>query len=66
MAAAGLNLGSCMQPVLWSADMHPANRLLHLQGMGVAASRATTCEELAAALSAALGRPGPSLIEAVL
>ncbi|PRW56678.1 decarboxylase [Chlorella sorokiniana] len=36
------------------------------QGMGVPASRATTCEELAAAMSAALARPGPSLIEAVL
>lgn len=34
--------------------------------MGVRASRATTCEELSAALSAALERPGPSLIEAVL
>ena len=37
-----------------------------LQGMGVAASRATTCEELVAALAAALERPGPSLIEAAL
>lgn len=34
--------------------------------MGVAGTRATTCEELGAALSAALERPGPSLIEAVL
>lgn len=55
-----------MKPVLWSADTHRADRLVRLQGMGVTASRATTCEELAAALSAALGRPGPSLIEAVL
>ena len=36
------------------------------QGMGVPASRATTCEELAAQLTAALERTGPSLIEAVL
>lgn len=36
------------------------------QGMGVPASRAATCEELAAALRAALVRQGPSLIEAVL
>ena len=34
--------------------------------MGVPASRATTCEELAAQLTAALERTGPSLIEAVL
>lgn len=37
-----------------------------MQGMGVTASRATTCEELATALAAALERQGPSLIEAVL
>lgn len=37
-----------------------------LQGMGVPACRATTCEELAAALAAALERAGPSLIEAAL
>jgi acetolactate synthase-1/2/3 large subunit len=36
------------------------------QGMGVPASRAATCEELAAALRAALQRSGPTLIEAVL
>ncbi|KAL4444371.1 hypothetical protein ABPG75_012108 [Micractinium tetrahymenae] len=36
------------------------------QGMGVPASRAATCEELAAALQAALKRQGPSLIEAAL
>ena len=36
------------------------------QGMGVPASRATTCEELAAQLTAALERAGPSLIEAML
>ncbi|KAL4420103.1 hypothetical protein ABPG77_000584 [Micractinium sp. CCAP 211/92] len=36
------------------------------QGMGVPACRAATCEELAAALRAALERQGPSLIEAVL
>ncbi|EFN57872.1 hypothetical protein CHLNCDRAFT_56997 [Chlorella variabilis] len=36
------------------------------QGMGVAGSRAATCEELAAQLAAALERAGPSLIEAVL
>jgi thiamine pyrophosphate-dependent acetolactate synthase large subunit-like protein len=34
--------------------------------MGVPASRAATCEELAAALRAALQRSGPTLIEAVL
>lgn len=37
-----------------------------VQGMGVAGSRAATCEELAAQLAAALERAGPSLIEAVL
>lgn len=36
------------------------------QGFGVAASRATTCEELGGHLAAALARPGPSLIEVVL
>ena len=36
-----------------------------VQGMGVAGSRAATCEELAAQLAAALERAGPSLIEAV-
>lgn len=36
------------------------------QGMGVPAQRAATCEELAAALAAALARQGPSLIEAAL
>ncbi|PSC72378.1 acetolactate synthase large subunit [Micractinium conductrix] len=36
------------------------------QGMGVPGSRAATCEELAAALTAALARQGPSLIEAAL
>lgn len=35
-------------------------------GMGVPASRATTAEELAAALAAGLQRSGPTLIEAVL
>ena len=35
-------------------------------GMGVPATRATTCDELAAQLAAALERNGPSLIEAVL
>lgn len=37
-----------------------------LQGMGVPASRAATCEELAAQLAAALERQGPTLIEAAL
>lgn len=38
-----------------------------MQGMGVAASRATTCEELAEQLTAALDRSaGPSLIEACI
>ncbi|KAI3427920.1 hypothetical protein D9Q98_006312 [Chlorella vulgaris] len=36
------------------------------QGMGVPASRATTCEELVAALRTAMQRQGPSLVEAVL
>jgi acetolactate synthase-1/2/3 large subunit len=36
------------------------------QGLGVAASRADTCEQLAEQLAAALDRPGPSLIEAAL
>jgi acetolactate synthase-1/2/3 large subunit len=36
------------------------------QGMGVAASRAETAEEFAAALRRALAEPGPRLIEAVL
>lgn len=36
------------------------------QGFGVPGSRASTCEELAAQLAAALERQGPSLIEAVL
>lgn len=35
-------------------------------GMGVPASRASTAEELAAALTAGLQRSGPTLIEAVL
>jgi acetolactate synthase-1/2/3 large subunit len=36
------------------------------QGLGVAASRATTADELVAALDGARRQPGPSLIEAVL
>jgi acetolactate synthase-1/2/3 large subunit len=36
------------------------------RGMGVASSRATTCEELAAQLRHGLAEPGPYLIEAVL
>ena len=36
------------------------------QGMGVAATRATTAEEFNTALAAALANPGPNLIEAVL
>jgi acetolactate synthase I/II/III large subunit len=35
-------------------------------GMGVPATRATTCEELAEQLRAAFAEPGPHLIEAVL
>ncbi|MBK5229919.1 MAG: acetolactate synthase large subunit, partial [Thermoleophilia bacterium] len=35
-------------------------------GMGVAATRATTCEELAEQLRAAFAAPGPHLIDAVL
>ena len=35
-------------------------------GMGVPASRATSCEELAAQLRAAFAEPGPHLIDAVL
>jgi acetolactate synthase-1/2/3 large subunit len=35
-------------------------------GMGVPATRATTAEEFVTQLSAALGEPGPNLIEAVL
>eukprot|EP00887_Chlorella_sp_A99_P006142 scaffold22.g6142.t1 len=35
-------------------------------GFGVPTGRATSCEELCEQLSAALARPGPSLIEAVL
>ena len=35
-------------------------------GMGVPAGRATTAEELTAALGRALAEPGPHLIEAVL
>jgi acetolactate synthase-1/2/3 large subunit len=35
-------------------------------GMGVPASRATTCEQLAEQLAAAFAEPGPHLIEAVL
>ena len=36
------------------------------QGMGVGATRATTAEEFAEQLAAALATPGPSLIEAVV
>jgi acetolactate synthase-1/2/3 large subunit len=36
------------------------------RGMGVAASRVTTCEELATQLQGGLAEPGPCLIEAVL
>ncbi|MBI5310613.1 MAG: acetolactate synthase large subunit [Actinobacteria bacterium] len=36
------------------------------QGMGVPATRATTCEELAEQLRAAYAEPGPHLIDAVL
>ena len=36
------------------------------EGMGVPARRATTAEELAAALTAAFAEPGPHLIEVVL
>lgn len=50
--------------------VHPAPRPClppqWLQGMGIPACRAATCEELAATLRAALERQGPSLIEAVL
>jgi len=35
-------------------------------GMGVPATRATTCEELAEQLRAAFAEPGPHLIEAIL
>lgn len=38
----------------------------HPQGMGVPASRATTCEELAEQFAVALDREGPFLIEACL
>jgi acetolactate synthase-1/2/3 large subunit len=36
------------------------------EGMGVAARRATTAEELAAALKDAFAEPGPNLIDAVV
>ena len=36
------------------------------RGLGVAASRATTAEELTGQLSRAMTEPGPALIEAVL
>jgi acetolactate synthase-1/2/3 large subunit len=36
------------------------------KSMGVPASRASTCEELIAALQANLKEPGPNLIEVVL
>jgi acetolactate synthase-1/2/3 large subunit len=36
------------------------------RGMGVEGARATTSEEMVTLLSAALGRKGPFLIEAVL
>jgi acetolactate synthase-1/2/3 large subunit len=36
------------------------------EGFGVPANRATTAEELASQFSAALGDPGPHLIDAVL
>jgi acetolactate synthase-1/2/3 large subunit len=36
------------------------------EGMGVAARRTTSCEELADALRDAFAEPGPHLIEAVV
>ena len=36
------------------------------QGMGVDATRAETCEELAAGLERAFADPGPHLVQAVL
>jgi len=44
----------------------PIDWVMLAQGMGVAATRADTCEQLAEQLAAALDRPGPSLIEAAL
>jgi len=35
-------------------------------GMGIASSRATTCEELTEQLTAALATPGPAVIDCVL
>jgi acetolactate synthase-1/2/3 large subunit len=40
---------------------------LHLaEGMGVPATRATTAEELTAALGRAFAEPGPHLVEAIV
>lgn len=44
----------------------PLNWVKLAEGMGMAAARAETCEQLAEHMAAALDRPGPFLIEAVL
>lgn len=46
---------------------HPSLDFVKIaEGMGIPARRATTCEELAEALRAALAEPGPHLIDAII